>query len=215
MKSNKSNRTWIFIPVWGILLFIILYIVSASLYPGGSDADKTAKGFSWQHNYWCELMAREAQNGLPNSARPVAITAMFVLAISLAIFWYQAPLLFQNRKMDSLLIRYFGIGSMLVLPLLLRGIHDSVINLAALLGCIAIVALLLNLYRYKMNRLFYMGLFCLLLCGINNYVYYTGYLLHLLPVIQKISFFIFLLWFSLLTIKLYRKRAFSNDVHSE
>jgi hypothetical protein len=213
LKNNKSNSRWILFPVWGILLFLILYIVAAALYPGGSDADKAAKGFSWQHNYWCELMAREAQNGQSNYARPLAITAMFVLAISLIVFWYQVPLLFENRKMDSRVIRYCGIGSMLVMPLLLKGMHDSVINTTAMLGCIAIVVLLLNLYRHRMIRLFYSGLFCLLLCGINNYIYYTGYLLHLLPVIQKFSFFIFLLWFSLVIIKLYRKKTLSNDVY--
>jgi hypothetical protein len=204
LKINKSNSKWILLPLWGFLLFIILYMLATTLYPGGSDANESAQGFSWRHNYWCELMATEARNGQPNSARLVAITAMFILAISLVYFWYQVPLLFPNRKIDSRVIRYCGIGSMLVLPFLLKGMHDSVINLSALLGCMAIVVLLLNLFRQKMKRLLCLGLFCLLLCGINNYIYYTGYLLHLLPVIQKFSFFIFLLWFCLLTIKLYR-----------
>lgn len=214
LANRKTNTPFILLPLWGFLLFIILYILATALYPGGSDANESAQGFSWRHNYWCELMATEARNGQPNSARLVAITALFILAISLVYFWYQVPLLFHNRKIDSRVIRYCGIGSMLVLPFLLNGMHDSVINLAALLGCIAIATFLLNMYRHKIFRLFYFGLFCLLLCGINNYVYYTGHLLHLLPVIQKFTFLIFLLWFSLVTLKLYHRKDLSVIVPS-
>jgi hypothetical protein len=193
------------LPVWGILLFILLYVVAALLYPGGSDADKTATGFSWQNNYWCELMASYAQNGEPNIARPTAILAMIVLAVSLIIFWNNITGLFVYPKNSSRVTQYCGTGSMLVLPFLFTGLHDPVINIAGLLGCIAIIALLANLYKHKMHLLFYMGIFCLLLCGINNYVYYSKDLLHYLPVIQKISFVIFLLWFILLSVKLYQK----------
>jgi hypothetical protein len=193
------------LPVWGILLFMLLYVVAALLYPGGSDADKTTTGFSWQNNYWCELMASYAQNGKPNTARPVAILAMIVLAVSLIIFWNNIAGLFAYPKSSSRVTQYCGTGSMLVLPFLFTGLHDPVINIAGLLGCIAIISLLTNLYKHKMHLPFYMGIFCLLLCGINNYVYYSKDLLHSLPVIQKISFLIFLLWFILLSVKLYQK----------
>ncbi len=194
------------LPVGGIFLFILLYIVAAFLYPGGSDADNTATRFSWQNNYWCELMATKAQNGQPNTARPVAILAMIVLAFSLIIFWNNIAGLFVYRKSSSLITQYCGTGSMLVLPFLFTGLHDPVINIAGLLGCIAIIALLVNLYKYKMYFLFLLGIFCLLLCGVNNYVYYSKDLLDHLPVIQKISFLIFLLWFILLSLTLYRKK---------
>ena len=205
MKRNTLKNRSILLPIGGILLFILLYFISASLYPGGSDADKTAKGFSWQHNYWCELLANEAQNGQPNSARPIAITAMIILAISLIIFWYIIPTLFTNKKIISKIITYTGIGSMLVTPFLLTNSHDLVINIAGILGCIAIIGLLANLFRLRLYFLFYLGIFCLMLCGLNNYVYYSNNLMTYLPVIQKISFLIFLLWFILLCVKCYKK----------
>jgi hypothetical protein len=190
--------------VWGILLFIAGYILAASLYPGGNDMDKTATGFSWQHNYWCELMATKAQNGMSNTARPVAIAALAVLSLSIILFWYYIPRLFISLNTSSLFIRYCGIGSMLIAPLLLTGIHDPVINLAALLGGIAITLLVIKLFRYQMYGLFWQGIGCLLLCGINNYVYYSKDLLHYLPVIQKITFLFFLCWFIQLALKQYR-----------
>ncbi|MBL7725070.1 MAG: hypothetical protein JNK27_13040 [Chitinophagaceae bacterium] len=206
MISKKTNSYWVLSPVLGMLLFIMLYIAAALLYPGGSDFNRSATEFSWQNNYWCELLATKAQNGQSNIARPVAIFAMAVLAISLIIFWYTIPGLFAGKRTGSRVIRYAGIGSMLVTPLLLTGFHDHVINTAALLGCIAIIVLLINLFRYRMLLLFSTGILCLLLCGVNNYVYYSKDLLHYLPVIQKISFFIFLLWFCLLSLALYRRQ---------
>ena len=203
-RSTLKNRRILF-PVWGILLFIIFYFLSASAYPGGSDADKTAKGFSWQHNYWCELLANEAQNGQTNTARPIAIMAMIILAISLIIFWYTIPGLFTNKKIVNKTITFTGISSMMVMPLLLTNSHDLVINIAGILGCIAIIGLLANLFRHRLYFLLYLGIFCLLLCVLNNYVYYSNDLLKYLPVIQKISFLIFLLWFILLCVKGYKK----------
>jgi hypothetical protein len=201
----KKPGTRLLLPVWGIIIFCILYIISAALYPGGNDSDKTTIGFSWQHNYWCELISSQAQNGQSNTARPVAITALLVLTISLVIFWYQVPQLFHTRNAGSLIIRYCGISSMLVMPLLLTGIHDTVINLAGGLGCIAIALLLVKLYNHRMYFLFWQGIAGLLICAANNYIYYTKGLLHYLPVIQKISFVFFLLWFVQLCIKQKRR----------
>jgi len=202
----KKEAARFLLPVWGIGIFIVLYFVAASFYPGGSDADRNANGFSWQHNYWCELLASHAQNGAMNTARPVAISAMIVLAVSLTLFWYFIPSLFRVKKITRLIISGCGIGSMLLLPFLLTGEHDIVMNLAALLGCTAILVLLVYLFKNKMLGLFWLGVACLLLCGINNYVYYSEELLHHLPVIQKISFLMFLYWFVQLSFKLYKQQ---------
>ena len=204
-NTPKKSSVRFLLPVWGIGLFIILYIMAAWFYPGGSDADRMASGFSWQHNYWCELLPSHAQNGEVNTARPVAISAMIVLAVSLTLFWYFIPSLFPVKKITRLIISGCGIGSMLLLPFLLTGEHDRVMNLAALLGCTAILVLLVHLFKNKMLGLFWLGVACLLLCGINNYVYYSEELLHHLPVIQKISFLVFLYWFVHLSFTLYKQ----------
>ena len=209
LKKKQLNKSFALLPVWGIISFILLYIIATFLYPGGSDANKTTEGFSWQHNYWCELMASQAQNGKINTAKPVAITAMFVLAISLIVFWYCIPGLFGNNG-GSKLIRYCGIGSMLILPLMFAGLHDTVMNVAGLLGCIAIAVLLTRLYHHKMYGSFIHGILCILLCAANNYIYYTGNFFYWLPIIQKISFIVFLLWFIMLTIKLSKTIATRN-----
>jgi hypothetical protein len=199
---KKVNNTPSLLPVYGICLFIVLYVVATLLYPGGSDDDKTIKGFSWFHNYWCELMAPDALNGMPNTARPVAITGLFVLAVSLSVFWYQAASLFNNRARGYWLIRYPGILSMLCLLLFFVVPHDVALNAAGLPGVIALFGVLAGLYKKKLFRLLGLGILCMILCLINNYIYYSDASMYYLPVIQKITFFFFLLWFSLVAIYL-------------
>lgn len=210
LTSNRTISRISVLVMTGMALFVVLYLLAAFLYPGGSDVDRLAKGFSWRHNYWCELMAPVAQNGMSNTARPVAIIALAVLAISLLLFWYTIPFLFTAKSRLALPMRVCGSGSMLVLPLMLTGRHDSIINIAGLFGCIAIILLLVCLYQARRYFFFGAGILCLLLCGLNNYVYYSKDLLHYLPVIQKVSFLVFLLWFSLMTYALYKRTQYSE-----
>src|SRR5829696_8591889 len=88
-QSTGAKSGQLLWPLAGIMLFVILYIFAAILYPGGSQADKRSIGFSWLNNYWCNLVNEKAINGQVNIAQPLAIFAMFILGLSLAVFWYQ------------------------------------------------------------------------------------------------------------------------------
>lgn len=204
MKLQRSNIKFL-LPVAGFCLFIIFYIVSAALYPGGSEVDRYARGFSWQHNYWCDLLQARAENGEPNKARPMAIIAMSVLCISIALFWFFVPSLFKMSSFFKKLIQYAGIGSMAVLVFLQADFHDIIINIAGVSGLIAISGTLAGLYKNRSFTLFALGLICLFLLFVNNYIYYTKHGIAWLAVIQKISFVFFLVWFSGVVIRLFQK----------
>ena len=92
---------------------------------------------------------------------------------------------------------------MLIVPFMFAGQHDMVMNIAGLLGCIAIAILVIKLRAEKLYSLFAHGILCIALCGLNNYIYYTGNFLYYLPVIQKITFLSFLLWFTLLSLRIF------------
>ncbi len=128
-----------------------------------------------------------------------------VLSSSLVCFWYYFTVIYNST--GRLAIRYSGILSALLMIFLFIGPHDLVINLSSTLGLIAITGALLTLFRERLYTLFSLGLFCLVLCVINNYIYFTSNFLNALPVVQKISFFIFLLWFCLLDIQIYKKSS--------
>jgi len=202
---HRSKSIWILTPIFGSFLFIILYVIAALLYPGGSGADKTAIGYSWTNNYWCNLLPEKAINEQINAARPVAITAMFVLCLSLSSFWILFPALTQLKKYHRLLIQVAGTICMLVSFLLLTSIdHDLAVNTSSLFGFIALIGTIVALQQLKWQNLFLFGLFNIQLIALNNYLYHTEQMTYL-PVVQKFSFLSFLVWFCLIDIKLYRK----------
>lgn len=49
--------------VLGVLSFVVLTGASAARYSGGSGVDPTAEGYSWVHNYWCDLYRARAFDG--------------------------------------------------------------------------------------------------------------------------------------------------------
>lgn len=200
MTTKHSRVIFPYLPVIGVCLFVALYFIASLFYPGGSDVDESSKGFNWMHNYWCELMAARAYNGEANSARPIAIGGMFVLATSISICWYNATAFFENKTKANWLILYPGIFSMVSLILLFFQPHDLAINIAGVSGMVALIGVELGLYRNKLLFWFAIGIFCILLCLINNYIYYARKFVYYLPVIQKITFFFFLIWFSMVSI---------------
>ncbi len=194
-------------PISGVLIFIVLYVVAAFLYPGGSQVDKNSVGFSWINNYWCNLLNENAINGQPNPAKPVAITGMFVLCLSLSFFWFILPKQIIVSKNLKLTIQVSGILAMTVSFLLFTALnHDLVTNLAASFGAIATIGTIIGLYKNKLLALFAFGLLNILLVAVNNYVYYSKGLIVYLPVIQKISFASFLIWVCCINLHLYRRQ---------
>jgi hypothetical protein len=201
----KPKSIWILTPVIGSILFIILYIIAAFLYPGGSGTDKTTIGYSWTDNYWCNLLNEKAINGQINEARPIAITAMIILGTTLSTFWILFPALTQLKKYHRLLIQIAGTVGMIASFLLLTRIdHDIAINTSSAFGLIAMLGTMIALYQLKWKGLFSLGVFDLLLIALNNYLYHTEQMTYL-PLVQKFSFLSFLVWFCLIDLKLYRR----------
>ncbi|MBE7174326.1 MAG: hypothetical protein INR73_27390 [Williamsia sp.] len=204
VETRKKNL-WVLAPVSGSLLYGLLYLVATFFYPGGAQFDKHSKGFSWIHNYWCNLLNEPAINGQHNPARPIALVALAVLCISLMIFWYIFPLYVQSGKAARLLIQTSGIAAMVTALFIFTAQHDLVINTAGLFGLVALTGTLTGLHKLGQIWLFRMGLFTIVLIAANNVLYYGNDLMYYLPVVQKITFFYFLLWICLICIGLYRR----------
>jgi len=168
--------------------------------------DKGAVGFSWVNNYWCNLLNENAINGQPNPAKPVAITGMFVLCLTLLSFWFLFTKYITRSKKIKLIIRVSGTISMIIACFLFTTFnHDLITNLASLFGLIATVGTFIGLYKVRWCGLLAFGLLNILLVALNNYVYYSRGLITFLPVIQKISFVAFLFWLCCIDLKLYAR----------
>jgi hypothetical protein len=210
-QTNKTKSIWVLTPVFGALVFVLLYVVATVLYPGGSQADKQAAGFSWVNNYWCTLLNDIAINGQPNAAKPVAMTGLFVLCVTLACFWYLFPIYVNPGKKLKPVIQVTGALAMMVAFFLFSSInHDLVTNLASIFGLIATLGTFVGLYKAKWFKLLVFGFVIILLVGLNNYVYYSKGLIIYLPVIQKISFAAFLFWICCINICICRKQLNSE-----
>jgi len=147
-----------------------------------------------------------AINGQHNPARPISLTAMSVLCLTLAIFWYIFPRQIGLQKIGRLSIQISGAISMTIGMFIFTNLHDMVINIAGFFGLIAIIGTFMGLYKMNWRKLFWLGIFNLTLVALNNILYYGNGLLIYLPVVQKITFLFFLLWICLIDINLYRRQ---------
>lgn len=191
---KAATKEWTLLPIVGSVLFVLLYSLAAVFYPGGSQADKNAKGFSWLHNYWCNLLSEKGINGELNTGRPFALAAMAVLMLTLLIFWIVSLWQLQVSKKVKATALAFGFIAMALLPFLSSAHHDAVLNTAASFGLVCMVVIYAALYKSGYFLLFAFGLLNLLLILLNNYIYYISGNLYWLPLVQKITFASFLLW---------------------
>ena len=193
-KIIKVQNNWMLIPLFGIIIFIFFYFLATLYYPGGSNFDGKSIGFDWINNYWCDLTGKYAKNGKTNEARNIALTGMLILCFTLSLFWYYLPKFFHESKFNQIMIKYSGICAMFVLFFLFTTFHDSVIALGGILSIIPLIGTFRELYKNKLTKLFFLGLLSLLLILLNYLIYMSNYFIFFRPVIQKITFIVFLMW---------------------
>ena len=186
-------------------IFVVLYVWAALYYPGGSWVNPDAPGFSFWHNYLCDLLDYKALNGQINSGRLFARAALGVLCISLIYFWFYLPHLFQQKNWNTVLMWVSGILALITTMLLSSGTHDLTVRIAGGLGVVAFLSAFAELRKGHYLGLMRFGYFCLIIFLGNYYIYETGSGLYSLPVIQKITFSSFIIWFVWADVLLYRK----------
>ena len=200
---NNRNKIWILIPIFGTICFVVLYIISTFLYPGGSQLNIKSEGFSWANNYWCNLLYKNAVNGQQNPARPFALTGMIILSSTISFFWFLFPVQIKTNKYRKIIIQLSGSLSMIFAMFLYTDIHDEMIKTAGFFGGIAFIGSFIGLYQIKWYGLFILGIINLNLLLLNNFIYYNKDLILYLPIIQKVSFASFLIWICYIDLKFF------------
>nr|WP_321226235.1 hypothetical protein [uncultured Psychroserpens sp.] len=202
---KKLNQTLVFIPFVGMFLFVCFYFIASIQYTGGSYVSPDHTNFSLKNNYLCDLLDTYQFDGTLNAARISALMALMLLCFSIISFWNLFPKLFLEKSKLQIVMQITGILSMVILFFLAVGDHDIIIRIAGVFGTIAHSIALLELYKADYFKIFIFGLFCLILFLVNYYLYETGLLLNLLPIIQKITFVACLSWFTILNSILYKQ----------
>ncbi|TLP81777.1 hypothetical protein [Maribacter sp. ACAM166] len=210
MKKIKSDfilkkPNILLLPLVGMALFVALYLLAAFTYPGGSWVFPNKDGFSFWHNYLCDLLDIYAINGEVNSARAYSIAALGLLCMGLFWLWYYLPKLFNTKSLNQKVMRVSGLLSLLIILFLASGNHDKIVRIAGFFGVIAFITCSIELFKSGYKTLFLFGVLCLLVFMVNYYIYETGLFISSLPVIQKITFTLFISWFIGLDVALYRK----------
>ncbi|TJY33929.1 hypothetical protein [Pontimicrobium aquaticum] len=204
MKSFKDLL--IFLPTFGILIFVVLFVYAASLYPGGSQADINSVGFDWFNNFWCNLMLENALNGQENLARPTAFIAIIILCSSVALNYYYFASIFEKNRAWKLILKISGTISMVSAVFIFTKYHDVMTTLLSVFGTFGIIAIMRRLHKNNMTFLKISGIVCIILVVMNNLFYYIENLIEYLPVIQKMTFIVILTWVIGLNLKMRNKK---------
>lgn len=194
------------IPTFGILIFIILHVYAANIYPGGSPKDPNSLGYDWFNNLWCNLMSENALNGHKNPARPVSIFAVIVLGSSMIIFFFQFAKFFVKDKIVKNIIKTTGILAMVSAAFIFTKYHDFMTTILSISGLLGIISIIRTLHINKMFLFKIFGIICLIIIGLNNLFYYNEKFIDYLPLVQLIDFICILTWTIGLNLKMIIKK---------
>ncbi len=204
---TRSIMHYRWLPAAGLLVFLVLYVLAAITYPGGSWVHPHNEGFSIRFNYLCDLLDTDAVNGSLNTARYWARAALAVLCISLIYLWYHLPSLTEGPAWNRRFIQLSAVAAFATLIALGFGAHDTTVRIAGVFGGLALLSALWGLWKAGRTGTVLFGLWCFAIFIVNYILYESGAYLRALPLIQKGTFLSFIAWFLHLNILLSRKRC--------
>lgn len=191
-----------YLPSICTLLFAILTLIAMRLYPGGSQHSTDTKGYSWMHNYMCDIAAPMSISYDINPARPYAIWANVVLALGIALLFFFLPTWVEMSFLWHMIFRIIGPLSMLCGVLIFSRWHNVMIGLTTLLAIPPFIGLFVILYQLESWSLLGWGLACMAIVVINNGIFYLKRGTYWLPLLQKISYAQILIWIVWMNIEL-------------
>ncbi len=165
---------------------VMLIIIAAVNYPGGSIFDNNSVGFDWTKNFISNLFEKKAINGIENSYRIWAIIGMAFNSLGAGIFFIN-----MSKKMPSthavLVLKVVGAANILFNFLIVTPLHDLMVGISSTLSLLGLFYITVFLFKTKLHLLKFFSIICLLtfyftlfLYGMGNYV--------LLAIMQKVSF---------------------------
>ncbi len=185
-------------------LYLIVFTIAAVDYPGGSINQSAADGYSFFHNFLCDVMNPVTQGGKANDARALAIVAHVILSITMISFFYILPEIFNRTNRNTKLIRGFGVLTMTVFIFMYTSYHDSIVTLTAVLGTVALIPFFIELAHYKNKGLKQLAYLCYILSVVVFFIFTTKIGFYYLPFLQKITFGVdawWVIWVSLIVLR--------------
>lgn len=145
---------------------VILLVIAAFEYPGGSLPDKNSIGFGWSKNFISNLFEPNAINGSENAGRIWAIIGMAFHSVGYGIFFINMSKKISSGQWANIL-KYIGIANIIFIFLIATPLHDvGVISIVlTLIGLFTITAFIL---KTKLRLL----KFCCIICLLSYYCFF-------------------------------------------
>jgi len=180
-------------PLIGIFTSILVLLLAATYYPGGTAESPETVGYNWAHNFISTLFAPTALNGAANPARRIAIPGWFIFCLSIAVMFRNISRKGKSRFQKKA-IEIGGIGAAIYAFLVVTPMHNLLVTLALLFFVTAVLAVLHLLYVERRLRLLGAGIVCFAFLIASATMYYGNAFWSLLPAAQKLTFTLYLAW---------------------
>lgn len=123
------------------------------------------------------------------------------------VFFIQFGFKVAKNRFWKIIIQLFGIVSMVCAILIFTKYHDLMTILSSFFGFLVVTGIIMEVYISTMGKFKISGVFCILLLGLNNFIYYGQQFIEYLPLVQKITFAFVLVWIISLNYAMYEKRG--------
>ena len=170
----------------GVVISLILMIIAASIYPGGSMFNKNSVGFDWTKNFISNLFATKALNGAENSSKIWACLGMIILPFSYAIFFINMSKKIPEKNAANIL-KYGGAVNILFMFLIVTPLHDLMLNISITLFWTCIFIITVFILKTRLHLFKFFCVVCLAVFYYSIYLWATSDW-DLLPTMQKVNF---------------------------
>lgn len=166
-----------------MIISVILIVIAALSYPGGSLLDENSVGFGWSKNFISNLFAAKAINGSENPGRIWAILGMAFQSVGYGVFFIN-----MSKKISlsvwANVLKYIGFTNIFFVFLIATPYHD--------IGTISIVLTLFGLFVitfFILKSKLHLLKFCCIICLLTYYCFFFLYgfsYLRLAFIMQKV-----------------------------
>lgn len=168
-----------------VAISVVLIVIAASVYPGGSLLDKNSQGFDWTKNFISNLFQEKAINGLENRSRVWAIIGMAFHAVGYGLFFIEMS----KRilvKQASTVLKVVGTVNIVFNFLIATPLHDLMIVISSTLSLLGLFYITVFILKSKLHVLKICCILCLLIFYYTLFLYGSGDW-RLLAIMQKVS----------------------------
>ncbi len=210
--SKIIQRYYPLLPIFGMGIYLIVFTIAAFGYPGGSQNIPNAIGYSFFHNFLCDVMLPTAPNGWQNPAAHLARISHFILSGTMISFFYILPEIFDWSNKNTKMVRSAGMLTMTVFIFMYTSFHDHIVTLTGVLGTVALIPFFMEMRKYPNDSLKYLAYLCFLLSIIVFFIFETKIGIYYLPFLQKITFFFDACWVIWVSHIVWRKKSTMNNL---